>query len=166
MEHVKNIVEMNNVTVLNTGIVALSINGCFNISLNKLTCVNLTWKKQELFTFTGSSLKIKNILIENILHNNNKSKGKILFHIHSCVVEIENAFIKNCNITSSMPLHKALAVFLIQRSLVKMRDMEVVGNLLQNFALVENSSLCINNISLSRNIVRGSAYSIGKSYLK
>ena len=166
MEHVKNIVEMSNVTVLNTGIVALSMNGCFNISLNKLTCFNLTWTKQELFTFRGSSLKIKNIVIENILPNNNKSKGKILFHILSCVVEIENAFTKNCNITSSMPLRKALAVFLIQRSLVKMRDMEVVGNLLQNFALVENSSLCINNISLSRNIFRGSAYSIGKSYLK
>ena len=98
MKHIKNIVEMNNVTVVNTGNVTLSINGCFDISLNKLTCVNLTWKKQELFAFRESSLKIKNILIENIFPNNNKSKGKILFHIHSCVAEIENVFIKNCNI--------------------------------------------------------------------
>ena len=41
-QHVQNIIEMNNVTVLNSGIVALSANGCFNMSFNKLICRNLT----------------------------------------------------------------------------------------------------------------------------
>ena len=50
-KHVKNIIQMNNVTVLNTGIVALSANGCFNISFNKIMCYNFTWKEEELFTF-------------------------------------------------------------------------------------------------------------------
>ena len=80
-EHIKNIIQMNNVTVLNTGIAALSANGCFNISFNKIMCYNITWKKEELFTFRGASLKMQNILIENILPGNNQSEEKALFLI-------------------------------------------------------------------------------------
>ena len=82
-QHVQNIIEMNNVTVLNSGIVALSANGCFNMSFNKLICRNLTWKKQELFIFRGASLKMKNILIENILPGNTNLKGKLYLLLKS-----------------------------------------------------------------------------------
>ena len=165
-EDVKNIVEMNNVTVLNTGIAALNFNGCFNISFNKFICSNVTWKKQELFTFRGSSLKMKTIIIENILPNNNKSEGKTLFLIHRCAVEIENMLIKNSKLTSSMQLHEALSVLFVENSLLKMRNLEIVGNVLQNFVWVENSFLSINNISLSYNIFTGTLYSFGKSNIK
>ena len=165
-EHVKSIVKINNVSVLNTGIVALSVNGCFNISFNKLTCGNLNWEKQELFTFRGSLLKMKNVLIENILHNNNKLGGKTLFLLHKCAVEIDSILIKNCKMTSSMQLHEGLAVFLVQKSLVKMLNIAVVGNFLTNFARIENSILHINNITSSNNFFTGTLCSVQKSNLK
>ena len=49
LEHSKDIVEMYNVTICNTGNVTLSLHGCFNMSIEKLMCSNITWKKQELF---------------------------------------------------------------------------------------------------------------------
>ena len=154
-EHIKNIIEMNNVTVLNTGIAALSANGCFNISFNKIMCYNLTWKKEELFTFRRASLKMQNILIENILPGNNKSEEKALFLIESCAVEIQDMRIKDCKVPSSMWLHKTLAVFLLHNSIVKMHNMNLIGNSLQNFVRIESSFLIIINISLSNNIFNG-----------
>ena len=165
-QHVQNIIEMNNVTVLNSGIVALSANGCFNMSFNKLICRNLTWKKQELFIFRGASLKMKNILIENILAGNNKSEGKVLFFIEKCAVEIQNVRIKDCKVPSSMWLYKTSSVFLLQNSFVKMHDMEVIGNFLQHLARLESSFLYLDNISLSNNIFNGTLCSIEKSNLK
>ena len=47
-----------------------------------------------------------------------------------------------------------------------MRNLEIVGNVLQNFVWVENSFLSINNISLSYNIFTGTLYSFGKSNIK
>ena len=41
---------MYNVTICNTGNVTLSAYGCFNMSIEKLTCSNITWKKQAFFT--------------------------------------------------------------------------------------------------------------------
>ena len=41
-EHIKNTIEMNNVTICNTENVTLSVNGCFNVSIEKLTCSNIT----------------------------------------------------------------------------------------------------------------------------
>ena len=165
IEHIKNFVEMNNATVLSSGTVALSFNDCFNISFNKLTCCNPTWNKQELFTFRGASLKMKNILIENFFPVN-KSEEKALILIQKCTVEIQNVRIKDCKVQSSMGLHKTLAVFLLQNSLVKMRNMEVTGNSFQNLALIESSFLCINNISLSDKIFKATLGSIEKSNLK
>ena len=133
-EHIKNIIQMNNVTVLNTGIAALSANGCFNVSFNKIMCYNITWKKEELFTFRGASLKMQNILIENILPGNNQSEEKALFLIESCAVEIQNLCIKDCKVPSSMWLHKTLAVFLLQNSTGKMSNMKLIGNSFQNLA--------------------------------
>ena len=164
--HVKNIVEINNVTVLSSGIEALSVNGCFNMSINKLTCCNLTWKKQELFKFRGASIKMKNILIKDVLPDSKKSEGKALILVQKCEVEIQNVRIKDCKAPSSIWLHGTLSVFLLQNSLVKMRNMEVNGNSLQNLVRVESSFLCINNISLSDNIFNGTLGSIEKSNLK
>ena len=127
-EHIKNIIQMNNVTVLNTGIAELSVNGCFNISFNKIMCYNITWKKEELFTFRGASLKMQNILIENIVPGYNQSEEKALFLIESCAVEIQNLFIKDCKVPSSMWLHKTLAVFLLQNSTGKMNNTKLIGN--------------------------------------
>ena len=166
MEHVRNTIEMNNVTVLNSGIVALSAHGCFNMSFNKLTCYNLTWKKQELLTFRGALLKMQNILIENIHPDNNKSEGEALFLIERCAVEIQNVRIKDCKVPTSMWLHKTSAVFLLQNSLVKLRNMKVIGNSFQNLARIESSFLFINNISLSNNIFNGTLCSVEKSNLK
>ena len=165
-KHVKNIIEMNNVTVLNTEIAALSANGCFNISFNKIMCYNITWKKEELFTFRRAALKMQNILIENILPGNNKSEEKALFLIESCAVEIQNVRIKDCKVPSSMWLHKTLAVFLLQNSIVKMHNMKLIGNSLQSLARIKSSFVIINNISLSNNIFNGTIYSAEKSNLK
>ena len=165
-EHVKNIIEMNNVTVLNSGIVALSAQGCFNMSFNKLTCYQLTWKKIELFQFRGATLKMQNILIENILPDNNKIVGKALFLIERCVVEIQNVRVKDCKVPSSMWLHKTSALFLLQNSSVKLRNMKAIGNSFQNLARIESSFLFINNISLSNNIFNGTLCSVEKSNLK
>ena len=46
LEHIKDIIEMYNVTICNTGNVTFSVHGCFNISIEKLTCSSITWKKQ------------------------------------------------------------------------------------------------------------------------
>ena len=94
MEHVRNVVEMSNVSIVDKGIVALNVNGCFNVAINNLKCSNITWKISELFMFKRNSLKLKNILIENILPDNNKSQGKALFLIYSCSMDIQNVFIK------------------------------------------------------------------------
>ena len=53
LEHFKDIIEIYNVTICCTGNVTLSVHFCFNMSIEKISCINITWKKQELFTFTG-----------------------------------------------------------------------------------------------------------------
>ena len=75
MEHVRNIVEMSNVTIVNKGIVALKVNGCFDVAISKLKCSNIRWQVKKLFMFKGNSLKLKNTLIENVLSDNNTSQG-------------------------------------------------------------------------------------------
>ena len=53
MEEIKNIIEMKNVTIIcNAENIALSVRGCFNFSIKGLMCSNITWKKQDVFTFT------------------------------------------------------------------------------------------------------------------
>ena len=164
-EHIANIVEISNILVSNIGIMVLNVNGCFDLSFNNLTYGNLTWKKQELFKFKGSSIKMKNILIENVLPDNNKLEGKALFFIQFCTLEIQNVLIKGCKVPSNIWLNKTIALFLIKNSLVKMSNLKVIRNFLQIFARVENSFLHIGNISLSRNIFTGTLCSIEKSNL-
>ena len=164
-EHIKNIVKMNNITIANKRIVAFNVNGCFNVSISKLKCSNITWKKEDLFMFKGNSLKLKDIVIENIIPDNKKSQGKALFVISNCAMDIENVFIKNCKGPSIMRFRKTLAVFLVQFSLVEIRNMDVIRNSLQNFVQVQFSSLHINNISLSQSSFTGTLCSAQESNL-
>ena len=46
LEHIKDIMEMYNVTICNTGNVMLSVHGCFYMSIERLTGSSITWKKQ------------------------------------------------------------------------------------------------------------------------
>ena len=64
-------IEMDNVTISNVVNVALNVNGCFNVSIKKLTCIKITWKKQELLRFRGGALNISNTLIKDILVHKN-----------------------------------------------------------------------------------------------
>ena len=139
-EHVRNIVEMSNVTIVNKGFTRLNVIGCFDVSINKLNCSNITWKIQGSFTFKGSSLKLKNILIENTLPDNSKIQWKTLFLIYSCAMDVQNVHIKNCKGPSRVSWDKTFPVFLVQKSLVKMRDVEVIGNSIGSFMLAESGS--------------------------
>ena len=138
MEHIKDMIEMDNVTICNTGNVALSFNGCFNVSIKKFTCSKITWKKQELFTFRGGVLTIGNTLIKNILVNNN--------------VKYNNSDRKT--------------FFFFQNSTIKMLNMEMVGNSFQNFAKAVKSFLYVKNMKLSKNNFTGTLYSVEKSTMK
>ena len=68
---------------------------------------------------------MKNILIENVLPDNSKLQGNALFLINSCAMDIQNVLVKNCKEPPSVRLQQTFAVFLVQNSLVIMRDTEV-----------------------------------------
>ena len=99
MEYIKNRVVMSNVRIGNTGNAALSINGCFKVSVEKLMFSNFTWKGQELLAFKGGVLNTKNVLVNNIFvdsdmrHNNFEKKA--LFVISESVAKIQDMIIKN-----------------------------------------------------------------------
>ena len=102
---------MYNVTICNIGNVTLSIHGCFNISVEKLTCSNVTSKKQELFTFAGGVLNAKKVLIKNSVANDkmkySKSEMKALLLIKESVAEIQNMLIKDSVVMSSVMLNNS-----------------------------------------------------------
>ena len=89
MEQIKNIIEMNNVTICNAENMALSVHGYFNVSIEKLMCSDITWKNQDFFTFTGGVLNAKNLLIKNILPKYNNCKTKDLFLVSKSVGKIQ-----------------------------------------------------------------------------
>ena len=156
-EHIKEIIEMHNVTICNTGNVTLSVHGCFNMSIEKLTCSDFTWKKQEMFTFTGGVLYTKNVLIKNILANNNIkyniSETKPLFLIKESVPEIQNTLIEECVEMSRIRAKRFSTVIIIQNSVVQILDTKMVRNSFQNFALANKSSLRFKNMTLIKNHV-------------
>ena len=92
-----------------TGKVALSVNVCFNVSIEKLTCSSIKWKNQELFTSTGGVLNPKDVIINNILAGSNmkynKSEKEAFFLIYESAAEIQYMLIKDsvasikCNVT-------------------------------------------------------------------
>ena len=140
MEHVRNIVKISNVTIVNKGFTGLNVIGCFDVCINKLNCSNITSKMQGSFTFKGRSLKLKNILIENTLLDNSKTQWKTLFLIYSCAMDIQYVHIKNCKGSSRVSWGQAFTVFIVQKSLVKMRDAEVIGNSIGSFMFAESES--------------------------
>ena len=105
MKHIKDMIEMNNVTIRNAVNLALNVNGCFNVSIKKLTCSKITWKKQEFVAFRGGVLNIGNTLIKDILIDNNMKYNNFhrstLFFIDESVSEIQNMLIKDSIGTSS-----------------------------------------------------------------
>ena len=167
LEHIKDIIEMYNVTICNTGNVTLSVRGCFNMSIEKLRCSNITWKKQELFTFKGGVLNTKNVLIKNILANDNmkynKSKTKALFLINESVAEIQNTLIKDSVVISSIRPKRLSAVITVQNSVVQILDMKMVGNSFRNFAQANKSFLCFKNMKLIENNVTATLYRVEES---
>ena len=155
LEHIKDIIEMNNVTICNTENVTLSVHGCFNMSIEKLTCSNITWMKQDFFTFAGGVLNVKNVLIKNFLANNNvkynKSDRKPLFIINESVALIRNILIKDSVGLSSIRQERFSAVLMVQNSVVQIVNMKMVGNLLRNFLQANKSSLSFKNMTLVEN---------------
>ena len=164
LEHVRNLVEISNVTITNKGIVALNANGCFNVTINKLKCGNIRWRIKELFTFKRSSLKLKNILIENVLPDNNKLQANALFLINSCAMDIQNLVVKNCKGPSNVRLQQTFPVFLVQNSLVIMRDTELIGNSIMTFMFAESKShISIQNSVFINNHFTKAIYNISKN---
>ena len=169
-KRIKNTIEMNNVTICNTGNVSFSVNGHFNVSIENLTCSNITWKNQELFIFTGGVLNARNVLIQNILADNNlksnKSETKSLFLISESNTKIKNVLIKDSVGTLSIRPTKFSALVIVLNSFVKILNVEMVGNTFQYFARVERSSFHVKNMTLSENNIVGTLWSARQSDLK
>ena len=152
MEHIKNTIEINNVTIHNTENVALSVNGCFNVSIEKLTFINITWKNPDFFTFTGSALNIKNVLINNILANSYMTNNKSLFLIYGSVGEIQNMLIKYSAAKSTL--------IKVKNSIFKILNIKMIGNSFGNFVRADKSSFCVRNMTLSENNFTATLYSV------
>ena len=167
MLHIKSIIEINNATICNTENIALSVHSCFNVSIEKLTCSNITWKKQDLFTFIGGVLNAKNVLIKNIRANNNakfnKPETKALFFIDKSVGEIQNILIKESVGMLSIRPKRFSAVIIVQKSVVKVLNMEMKGNTFQHFARADKSYFCVKNMILSENIFTATLYRVNES---
>ena len=170
MVHIESVIEISNVTFCNTENTVLTISGCFNVSIDKLTIRNITWKKQALFTFSGSVLNTKNVLIENILDDNSskyyKSKKKALFLIYNSIAQIQNMLIKDSIEESIIRPQKFLAIIIVQSSAVKILHMLMIGNSFRNLAQVNKSSLSVKNMTLSQNTFKGTLCSAEDSNLK
>ena len=170
LEHIKDIIEMYNITISNTENVTLTVHGCFNMSVENLTCSNITWKEQELFTFTGGVLNTKNVLIKNILTNNNmkyiKSKTKVLFLINKSVAYMQNILIKDSAEMSSITQKRFSVVIIVQISTVQILNMKMVRNSFRNFLQAKNSSLCFENMVLIENNFTASLCRVEKSNVK
>ena len=125
------------------------------MSIEKLTCSNIAWTKQELFTFTRGVLNEKNILIKSILANTNvkynKSEAEALFLINESTVEIPNIPIKNSIGMSSIELKRFSAVIITRNSVVKIFNVKMVDNSFPNFVQANKSSLYFKNITLIEN---------------
>ena len=162
LEHVADIIEMYNITTCNTGNVTLSVYGCFNMSIEKLTYSNIAWKEQELFKFKGGVLNTKNVLIKSILADDslkyNKSETKALFLINESVAEIQNILIKDNTVMSSTMPKIFSAVIIALNSVVQMLNMKMVGNSFRNFAQANKCSLCFKNMTLIENNVTATLY--------
>ena len=128
-------------------------------------CSNITWKKQDLFTFTGGVLNAKNILIKNIISKYNKSKTKALFVIYRSVGEMKNILIKDSVEMPGIRPNKFSAVIIVQNSVVKVLNMEMEGNSFGHFARADKSSICVENMTLSGNNFTATLFRVKESDL-
>ena len=89
IKQIRNTIEVNNVTIRNTGNVALNVNGCFNLFM----CSNVTLRKENLFIFKGGVLNTSNSLTKNTITDNNVKYNeyvrKSLFLIDKSVAVIQ-----------------------------------------------------------------------------
>ena len=166
MEYIKNTVEMNNIRIGNTGNVALSANGCFNVSIEKLICSNFKWRRQELFTFTGGVLNTKDVLVSNIFADSNmkrnNSEKKALFLIYESVAEIQNMIIKN---SAGIRPQGFSTQIIVENSNVKILDMEMEGNSFRNFVRAHKSFLYFENMTLFGNYFEDALCTVEESNL-
>ena len=130
-------------------------------------CNNFTWKRQELFTSTGGVMSTKTVLVNNIFadsnmkHNN--SEKKALFLIYEGVAEIENMVIKDSLGIRSQGFS---TLIIVDKSKVKILNMEMVGNSFRSFALANKSSLYVKNMTLSENNFKDALFTIEESYMR
>ena len=167
LEHIKDIIEMYNVTICNTGNVILSVHGCFNMSIEKLRCNNITWKKQALLKFKGGVLNTKNVVVKNIFANDNmkynKPEMKTLFLINESVAVIQNTLIKDSVIMSTVSPKRLSAVIIVQNSVVQILNVKMVGNSFRSFVQANKSFLCFKNMTLIENKVTAALYRVEES---
>ena len=163
-DRVRNKIEMINVTFSNVKDILLFVNGCFDVSLEKFMCTNITLKKQPLFTFKKVELNLRNILFKTIVSDSsidhNKSEKNPLVLICESTAKIHNLHVKDCKVPSSM-YHKTL--LLVQKSKVQMDDIKLTETSIQNFAQTINSTLCIKNISFTKNNFTNTVWSVEES---
>ena len=166
MKYIKNTVGMDNVRISNTGKVTFSVNGCFNVSIEKLMCSNFTWNGKKLFMFKGGVLNTKNVLIDNIFtdsnmkHNN--SKKKALFLISEGIAKIQNMIIKN---NSDIRPQRSSTLIIIENSEVKILDVEMEGSYFRNLALAHKSFLYVENMTVSGNNLEDALWTVEESNL-
>ena len=143
--------------------------GCFNVSIEKLTYSNVTWKEKD-FTISGGVLNTKNVLIENVVANSSrkykKSEKKVLFIFYNSVAEIQDTLIKGSIKTLSIRSHSFSAIIIVQNSAVKILNFLLVENSFQNFMQVNKASLSVKNMTLSENIFTARLYSVEESNVK
>ena len=160
LEHIKDIIEMYNVTICNTGNVILSVHGCFNMSIEK-------WKKQALLKFKGGVLNTKNVVVKNIFANDNmkynKPEMKTLFLINESVAVIQNTLIKDSVIMSTVSPKRLSAVIIVQNSVVQILNVKMVGNSFRSFVQANKSFLCFKNMTLIENKVTAALYRVEES---
>ena len=140
------------------------------MSIEKLTCSNVTWKEQDFFTISGAVLNTKNVLIENVLADSSrkykKSEKKVLFIFYNSVAEIQDTLIKGSIKTLSIRSHNFSAIIIVQNSAVKILNFLLVENSFQNFMQVNKAFLSVKNMTLSENIFTATLYSVEESNVK
>ena len=108
-------------------------------------------------------MSTKTVLVNNIFadsnmkHNN--SEKKALFLIYEGVAEIQNMVFKDSLGIRSQGFS---TLIIVDKSKVKILNMEMVGNSFRSFALVNN----VKNMALSENNFKDALFTIEESYMR
>ena len=111
-------------------------------------------------------MSTKTVLVNNIFadsnmkHNN--SEKKAFFLIYEGVAEIENMVIKDSLGIRSQGFS---TLIIVDKSKVKILNMEMVGNSFRSFALANKSSLYVKNMT-SENNFKDALFTIEESYMR